>query len=251
MNTFPINDLKVLASLGSYNNYYGKNERGNELIQYAISKMETIEGEMLRGLSVQNTKNGNYRQAIELLEAAMKLDPEDVSRYYGWLLLYYYRDYEKALQILEIYDAYTPEFSDAPMGEDIHYLKGLAHFQLHHYDIAINEFDAYINNMAGKEEYVNVYTFVQKGRSLAKLKKYQEAMQAFDKAIFYFESCTEAYYFKALTQLEIGENENACKNLKKAKDLISQGNKSSDNYVEYFHEIYPEEIDEAMEKNCR
>jgi tetratricopeptide (TPR) repeat protein len=252
IDSFPIDDPMVIAAVGSQNLYYGKNERGNELIQYALSKLDSITGDQLRGLSVQNTKNGNYRQAIELLEEAMKLDPETVSRYYGWLLLYYYRDYEKALEILELHDAFTPNFNDAPMGEDIHYLKGLAYFQLNNYEKANTAFDTYINHLGNThgEDFVDVYTFVQKGRSLVQLNRNDEALATYDKAILYAPSCTEAFYFKGLLLAKMGEVDSACVQLNKAKKLMAKGSKSSDNYVEYFHEIYWQDIDEAVKKFC-
>ena len=37
---------------------------------------------------------------------------------------------------------------------------------------------------------------------------------------------------------------------KKANELISQGYKSSDTYVELFHEIYKQQIDEVILENC-
>ncbi|MBL4668103.1 MAG: hypothetical protein JKY30_02420 [Flavobacteriales bacterium] len=166
-----LNNDTLLLSIGYQNIYYGKNDRGNALMTYALSKRKEVSAEDYHSLSVQNTKNGNYSIAIAALEKAMELDPKEISPYYGWVLLYYYRDYEKSLKILEQYDAYTPNFSDAPMGEDIHYLKGLAHMQLEHYQIAIDEFNIYITNLASThgEDFVDVYTFVQKGRCLSKL----------------------------------------------------------------------------------
>ena len=187
--------------------YYGNNERANEIISYAISKIDQPSAELYHSVSVQNTKNGNYSIAIDFLEKAMAINPQEVSRYYGWLLLYYYRDYEKALAVLEQNDAYTPNFADAPMGEDVHYLKGLCYMQMHHYQKAIDEFNTYINNLANthEEDFVDVHTFVQKGRCLSQLGKFEEAILAYKKAIHYYENCTEAYYFMGLTQLEMND----------------------------------------------
>ncbi|MBL4594498.1 MAG: tetratricopeptide repeat protein [Flavobacteriales bacterium] len=243
----------LLFQIGYQNNYYGKFERGNALIEYALSKRDTITEDDYHGWSVLNSKNGNYAIAIDKLEKMMKLNPEEGSAYYGWLLLYYYRDYEKALPILEQYDALTPDFSDAPMGEDIHYLKGLCHMQLGRYQKAIDEFDTYINNLATThgEDFVDVYTFVQKGRCLTKLGRFEEAIPSYKKAIKYYEKCSEAYYFMGLTQLEMKDNDKACSNFNIALDLINKGNKSSDNYLEYFHEIYPQQIEISISESCQ
>tara|TARA_B110000091_G_C13775763_1_gene458806 strand:+ start:458 stop:1270 length:813 start_codon:yes stop_codon:yes gene_type:complete len=233
--------FKVLMGVGYQDVYNGNNERGNDIMTYAISKYDTVVANDYRHWSVQNTKNGNYSKAIGLLEKSMKMNPEEISRYYGWVLLYYYHDYEKALPILEQYDALTPNFSDAPMGEDIHYLKGLCHMQLGRYQKAVDEFDTYINNLATThgEDFVNVYTFVQKGRCLTQLGQFEQAINSYNKAIKYYDNCTEAYYFMGLTQLKINEKENACNSFNNALNLIQKGHKSADTYVEYFHEIYP------------
>ena len=93
--------FSLISAIGAQDMYYGNNERGNEIISYAISKIDQPSAELYHSVSVQNTKNGNYSIAIDFLEKAMAINPQEVSRYYGWLLLYYYRDYEKALAVLE------------------------------------------------------------------------------------------------------------------------------------------------------
>jgi tetratricopeptide (TPR) repeat protein len=100
---------KNLLSTGQYAVYVGDDKIGNELMHDAILKLDTLKGEDYRTLSVQNTKNGNYVVAIDALEKAVKLD-STINGYYGWVLLYYYHDYAKALRHLEKYDALTPTF---------------------------------------------------------------------------------------------------------------------------------------------
>ena len=221
---YDIENDTLLFSIGRQNNYYGRDDKGNALIKYALSKRENITAEDYHEWSVQNTKNGNYAIAIDKLEKAMELNPKEVSPYYGWVLLYYYRDYKKALTVLEQCDAFTPNFSDAPMGEDIHYLKGLCYMQMNNYQKANAEFDNYINNLTSThgEDFVDVYTFVQKGRCLTELKHFEEAIESYNKAIKHYKNCTEAYYFKGLTQLKNNQKELACKNFNIALDLIQK-----------------------------
>tara|TARA_B100000809_G_C15139322_1_gene532273 strand:+ start:1499 stop:2395 length:897 start_codon:yes stop_codon:yes gene_type:complete len=247
------NNDTLLFEVGYQTIHHGKNDKGNALIEYALSKRDTITDNDYHAWSVQNTKNGNYIIAIEKLEKAMKINPREESAYYGWLLLYYYRDYEKALAIIKQHDAYTPNFSDAPMGEDVHYLKGLCQMQLNNYGEAVDEFNIYINNLAVThgENFVDVYTFVQKGRCLTRLGKFEEAIDSFKKAIKYYEDCTEAYYFMGLTQLEMNKKTLACVNFNIALNMIKKGYKSSDTYIEYFHEIYPQQIEKSIIKSCK
>lgn len=250
---YDINDDTLMYQIGYHFNYQGKFDKGNALIKYAITKRESLRAYDYHSWSVLNSKNGNYAIAVEKLEKAMEMDFKEEAPYYGWLLLYYYRDYEKALPILEHYDALTPNFADAPMGEDIHYLKGLCHMQMNNYEQAVTEFDTYINNLAtthGKD-FVDVYTFVQKGRCLTQLEKFDEAILSYKNAIKYDDKCSEAYYFMGLTQLKMNKNNEACANFNDALALINKGNKSADVYVEYFHEIYPQQIKLSILESCQ
>jgi tetratricopeptide (TPR) repeat protein len=243
----------VISGIGYIDIYNGNNERGNKMMLYAMSKKEKLSASDYHAFSIHNTKNGNYSLAIDALEKAYQIDSADAAAYIGWVLLYYYRDYERSLEILEYCDQLTPNFSDAPQGEDIHYLKGLAYMQLNQTEKAIEEFDWYINEMAkkGNEEYVDVYAFVQKGRCLAKLEKHEEAIKSFEKAIHYYEHCTEANYFMALSEIALGENEKACNNLAYALNKIKKGYKSTDNYIEFFHAIYTQDIELSIIQNCK
>ena len=242
----------LLSGVGSQMMWYGKNDLGNKVALYSISKIKKKTANLYRGYSVQNTKNGNYHEAISALEKAMMIDNKEVSAYYGWVLLYYYRDYTKALNILELCDQFTPNFSDTPVGENIHYLKGLAQMQLQEYEKAVEQFNIYILETTSNvgEDWVDVYTFVNKGRSLAQLNKHQEAILTYDKAIKHYSNCTEAYYWKGISLSQIQKPQLACDNLQHALDLIQKGYKSSNAYVELFHEIYKQDISMQIALHC-
>lgn len=233
--------------------YNGNDDRGNKIMKYSISKLKNPNPKMYHSLSVQNTKNGNYDIAISALEKSYEMVPEEAGAYYGWVLLYYYRDYNKALKILNEYDNTTPNFTDAPMGENIKYLKGLAYAQLKDYENAIKEYDIAINEESSKygEEEVFYPIYLNKGISLYYLKRYTEAIQSFDKALINYDKCSEAFYFKGLSQLKLNDNNSACTNFNKSINLIKQGYRSSDTYVELFHEIYEKEVENSILKFCK
>lgn len=231
--------------------YYGNFERGNKIMMCAIARLEKPDSEVYHALSVLNTKNGNYNIAVSALEKAYELNPEE-GAYYGWVLLYYYRDYKKALNILNVYDNLTPNFSDWPMGECIHYLKGLAYSQLNNYEKAIEEFDISIANTSREngKDWVDYQVFLNKGISLFNLRKYDDAIIEFEKTIKNHNRCAEAFYFIGLSQLKLNLNDLACQNLNQAHALINQGYRSKDIYVELFHEVYEQQIVNSILKNC-
>lgn len=240
-------DHKSLFYAANQATYYGRNRMGNKVAMYALSKMDSVTGEILHHFSVQNTKNGNYILAIDALEKAVVKDP-DINGYYGWLLLYYYRDYERALQHLESYDSLTPNFSDAPVGEDINYLKGLAYAGLDRHEEALVKFDKYINEITSVngEDWVDVYAFVNKGLSLAALTQFENAISAYDKAILNYPKCTEAYFHKAMANQKLGNLSEAKKLANLALDLAKVGYKHTDVYVALPDEVYQGQIEEFL-----
>ena len=91
--------FRLLISVGSIDINYGNNERGNAIIEFSLSKIKNPGENVYHAISVQNTKNGNYDIAITALEKAYVISPNDFGAYYGWVLLYYYHDYKKALAV--------------------------------------------------------------------------------------------------------------------------------------------------------
>ncbi|WP_024741907.1 tetratricopeptide repeat protein [Tenacibaculum maritimum] len=244
--------FRLLIGIGSIDVYYGNNERGNKIMSYVLPKIKNVDGKIYHAISVQNTKNGNYNIAIDALEKAYKINPKEIGAYYGWVLLYYYHDYEKSLKVLNAYDNLTPNFSDYPMGECIHYLKGLAYKELGDFEQALSEFDLSIKYGLEEhnESWIDYQVFLNRGITLFYQNKNKEAIIEFKRVLRNHNKCSEAYYFSGLTLIKLNKREEACQELNKSLKLVKEGYKSSDIYVELFHEIYEQEILEIISKNC-
>lgn len=245
--------FSTLVGYGSNLLYHGYNQNGNNIIAFGLSHLDNPNADIYHSISVQNTKNGNYNIAIPALEKAYQLDPYEIGEYYGWVLLYYYHDYNKALEVLNSCDNLTPEINDFPMGECIHYLKGLAYKELGNYDKAIQEFDLSIQNEINTygKAWVDHQIFLNKGISLYKKEEYREAIRVFNQTIRNNSVSSEAYYYLGLCYLKLDENFQACSTFNQAKHLLQQGHKSSETYVELFHEIYLQDVDQAILLNCK
>jgi len=244
--------FKLMIGAGSIDINYGNDERGNTIMEFALSKIKNPKENIYHAISVQNTKNGNYSIAIDALEKAYAINPNEMGAYYGWVLLYYYHEYKKALDILERYDDLTPNFSDYPMGECIHYLKGLAYKELGNYDLALEEFNLSIKYGLEEhdENWIDYQIFLNRGITLFYLNKNTEAIEEFQRVIKNYDKCSGAYYFKGLALAKIEENTDACLSFTQSLELIRKGFKSYDPYVELFHAVYEQEIFGAISKNC-
>ena len=196
-----------------------------------------------RQKSIAYTKRGDFDLAIPLLEKSRTLDLSESLYYYSWLTLFHYRDYEKALGLLNEYDDLTPGSRDYAMSQNVNYLKGLALRQLGRFDEAILEFDKVIKD---EEEAVDPYTFVYKGICAYHLGQYEEVHEVMDEALEKFEECTMAMYYRALAFKRQGKTSLAKKWLKKAETSILAGNKKSHPYVEVFDEVHPMMIADSL-----
>ncbi|MEQ8908829.1 MAG: hypothetical protein RIC95_06535 [Vicingaceae bacterium] len=246
---FPVTRGFYFLSIGGQLCYNGFNDIGSSISHYGIEGELSDIAELQRSFSVQHTKNGNYHLAIKALEKAKELDPE-VKAYYGWVLLYYYRDYERAYQILDEYDRLSPNFSDPVVGENVNYLKGLAQLKRGNAKLAIHEFTTYIDYVSATagEEWVDVYAFINRGTAHLKLAEYTAARQDFKKAIKHYDECTEAFYLMAQSYLKEEKVDSAKQAIQKANSLMERGWKHEINYVESFHEIYPQEVERLRQK---
>ena len=101
---------RQILEMGTYISYHGNDKCGNELMNLCISKIDTVTAGNWHSYSVQNTKHGNYAEAIQALEKSLAINAKEMEGYFGWLLLYYYRDYENALKY---YQQSLPSTQDA------------------------------------------------------------------------------------------------------------------------------------------
>ncbi|MDF2451827.1 MAG: pilus assembly protein PilF [Bacteroidota bacterium] len=237
-----------ILDIGTYIAYHGNDQCANELMKLCISKNDSITAGNWHTYSVQNTKNGNYAESFQALEKSLAINAKEMEGYYGWVLLYYYRDYERALQHLNHYDSLTPNDVDAPVGENIHFLKGICYYQLGQYQKAIQEFEINekfeISHFGQKN--CNTYIYFYIARSYEKLNDWKRAESYYKKAIKQSHFPVEANFYLGLLYKQLQKPQLAKKHLEQSLKFITQGYKQQDVYVELFDEVYPQQIEEAL-----
>jgi tetratricopeptide (TPR) repeat protein len=247
-DSLDLNNLGNVFQIGYKDIYDGNNDRGNRILEFVLSQVDEPNYELLHAVAVQNLKNGNFAIAYDYLSRAADLSDE-VYGYFGWVMLYYFKDYERALVYFDKYDVLTPGFSDAPAGEDINYLRGVAHLQLNRIDSALHYFDYYIKEKTAHpgEDWVEVSAFYYKGVAHYLKNDYFSAKTSFETAIKYYEDYTESYYYLYLTLKRMKEPE-AIKTLYVAKALGDKNLFRRDIYVTYLYPVYLQMIDMELEK---
>lgn len=239
---------KQILEMGTYISYHGNDQCGNELMNLCIAKNDSITAGDWHAYSVQNTKHGNYAEAIQALEKSLAINAKEMEGYYGWVLLYYYRDYEKSLKHLNHYDDLTPQDVDAPVGENIHFLKGLCYYQLGQYQNAINEFELNekfeVSHFGQKN--CNTYIYFYIARNYEKLNDLKKAETYYKKAIKQSQFPIEANFYLGLLYKQSNKLELSKKHIEKSLKDIKLGYKQQDIYVELFDEVYQTQIEEAL-----
>ena len=188
--------------------------------------------------SVSFNKAGDFKQGFEYLNKAVELNPSLHLGYRGLIRLRKMRDYDKALVDFDRLDSLTPNFVDAPWGEDIDFLRGECYFGKKDYEKAIELFNLSIKNQ--KEDWADIHSFVYLGLCEYELGNYEKSISEFERALKQSKYTTESFFGISKAYYKLG-------NIEKSKEYIFEAEnnihyKRDDVYNEFLNEIYLSEI---------
>ena len=229
----------VVVGVGLYAFLWNKDRvQKNKELSVRVENFESQNSKEYKQYSIRLNKAGDFENGFKYLNKAVELDPKLHLGYRGWIRLRKMRDYDKALVDFDRLDSLTPNFVDAPWGEDIDFLRGECYFGKKDYSEALKLFDRHIKNQ--KEGWADVYSFVYLGLCEYELGNYQKAISEFQRALDQFEYTPESYFGMAKAYAKLGENEKAKENLINAENNMHY--KRDDMYNEFLNEIYLSEI---------
>lgn len=224
--------------------------KGKEMIENAKENSRRIENfesknsdDYMEYSVVKFNKAGDFHTGFIYLNKAVELNPTSHLGYRGWIRLRKIRDYDNALSDFERLDSLTPNFVDAPWGEDIDFLRGECYFGKKNYQKAIELFNRNIKNQ--KEDWADIHSFVYLGHCEYELGNYEKSITEFQRALKQSESVPESYFGMAKAYRKLGETEKAKDNILKAEEIIHY--KRDDVYNEFLNEIYLSEVLEFKE----
>lgn len=238
--------ILIIAICFSIYLYFWNKERietAKELSQ-KIENFESNDSDEYMEYSVHLNKSGDFENGFKYLNKAVELDPELHLGYRGWIRLRKMRDYDKALIDFERLDSLTPNFIDAPWGENIDFLRGECYFGKKNYKKAIELFNLNVKN--NKEDWVDIHTFIYLGLCEYELGNYEKAISEFERALTQSKYTTESFFGISKAYYKLGNIERAKENILEAEKNIHY--KREDVYNEFLNEIYLSEILEFKEQ---
>ena len=225
--------------------YYQGSTQHMNAFAYAL-ELDPSKAETYRELSVTYLKRGIPHKWNSWYKDAIKYDAETWQPWRGYLYLWFYRDYKKAIADFDASDTLTPNFTDQPQGHSVDYWRGIAYLGLKDYKNSILYFDTYINQEIEEsgEDWVEVTAFLYRGIANFEAGNFEEAMLNFNKQLQYSRNFSaDAKYYKALILKEQGDFKNAKTIINEAIEDFNAGYYNNRPYVETLRQIYLEDLE--------
>jgi len=222
--------------------------QGSTPFQNGISEAVTIDStyeEAVYELSVAHLKRGMPHKWLPQYNKAVKLDSITRIPWRGYLYLWFYRDYKKAIMDFDASDTLTPNFIDAPQGHSVDYWRGIAYLGLKDYKNSNAYFEKHIKKETQEfgEDYVDITAFLYNGISYFEAKNYEKALFNFNKQLQYSRNFSaDAKYYKAQIFKAENKKDEALETINDAIKDYENGYNNKRAYVETLRQIYYQDL---------
>ena len=228
--------------------FYQGSPRHMNAFAYAL-ELDSTKAETYRELSVTYLKRGLPHKWMNWYNGAVKHDPETWQPWRGYLYLWFYRDYKKAIADFDASDTLTP-YIDHPQGHSVDFWRGIAYLGLKDYDNSIVYWDKHIAKETEEsgEDWVELEAFLYRGIAYYESGNSEKALENFDKVIQYFKQSADAKYYKAMIFKVTDRTKEATLLLEDAIVDFNGGFYNNRPYVESLRQIYMEDL-EGLKKS--
>lgn len=230
--------------------YYQGSAPNMALLEEGL-EMDSTLPELWREMATPYLKRGMPHQAFRYYAREVALAPADWQGWRGYLYLYFYRDYRRAIADFNATDTLTP-ITDYPQGQSVDYMRGLSYYGLQEYDSALLFFDRYIAQVSADrgEDWVDTYAFLYRGLTYEKLGEADLALRDFSTGLKYDNRLSDFYFHSArvMTDHKIGSARETESMLQQALTNFRDGYFHHRDYVEVHDQLFIEDIEEALVK---
>jgi len=230
------------------NNLLGKYYQGSisEIIVLKEALSYQPENAMLwRELGVPYGKRGIAAKYSELYSKAVEYDPLNWQGWRGYMYLYFYRDYKRALKDFNELDKLTPNFVDYPQSISIHFMRGICHMQLREYELAHAYWDKHMKHelsIDSDERFIDSKTYLFKAVCYYKEDNFTASKVWIERGLKYHAANSDLHYWSAKINYKLKDYKEAEKSIQLAKKYHELGNFNDRPYVEEFYQTYSIDI---------
>jgi len=186
-------------------------------------------------------KRGLAKKAYEYYGKAVELDPGNWQGWRGYLYLYFYRDYEKALLDFKATDILTPDFVDYPQSTSVYFMSAICYLQLDDYEEAIRFLDKHIKEelKSVEKKYLDPRVFLYKGIAYFKKGELAKASLVFKEGLENEnEKNADLWFWLAKSESKQGNLSKALLALDNSEKQYLLGHFNERAYVEEFYQVY-------------
>ncbi|WP_425389811.1 tetratricopeptide repeat protein [Ekhidna sp.] len=212
-------------------------------------KMDSTDADLWREFGTARVKRGILDEMYRYYNEAVKRKPEKWAGFRGYLYLYFYRDYERAIADFNLGDEANGQV-DYSQGQSHDYMRGISYYGLKEYQTSLDYLDRYIDKVTEEEgeSWVDVYAILYKGLALMQLNRLDEAMSEFDRVLKYYPNLSDCFYHKAQIYVARGQFNLAMQELDMAEEYFTKGYFHQRPYVEVLEQIYLQDIQDLKKE---
>lgn len=225
--------------------FYYQGAVGHTLVMQEAMRYDPSSPIPHRELGAPTVKRGMAKDFYRHYQNAVTRDPVEWQGWRGYLYLYFYRDYERALADFQALDTLTPNFVDYPQATSVLFMSGICYLQMGQYEEAIRFFDLHIAEelKTVEESYIGTETFLFKGIARAKLEDWAGAKATFERGLRNAEGkSADLWFWLSQAAAELGDTTQAREALENALLQFDQGYYHDRPYVEEFYQTYREQL---------
>ncbi|WP_420317057.1 tetratricopeptide repeat protein [Ekhidna sp.] len=248
--SFSEDEMKQLSpQLRGGRTYYYQGSVPEQFQLKEAFKMDSTDADLWREFGTARVKRGILDEMYYFYNEAVKQKPEKWAGFRGYLYLYFYRDYNRAIADFNLGDEVNGEV-DYSQGQSHDYMRGISYYGLENYETALDYLNRYINKVTEEEgeAWVDVYAILYKGLSLLKLNQFDDAMTEFNRALKYYPTLSDCFYHKARIYIARRQFDLALKELESAETNFRKGYFHQRPYVEVLEQIYLQDIEELRKE---
>lgn len=249
---FSLEEKEAIANqlLNRISRFYYQGSVPRRFLIEESAKLNPVSADVHRELGVPYLKRGLPVEFEKHYKDAVKYGAVDWQGWRGYIYLYFYRDYERALADFEALDILTPNFVDYPQSTSILYMSAVCYMKMKQYDDALTYFDKHITEelRTSTEDYIDSKTFLfqgvchyEKGNKLA-------AVRSWDRGLKNATDNADLWFWKAKVAEENGEKAIALDAIEKAQTQFDKDYHNHRPYVEEFFQIHQADIEELKAK---